>query len=134
MANMTTELKIVTIIYYAEAVLNLLGGLIMLLGGGLITKALQDMGGMEGMTAILGGVMIIMAIIMIAMAVLYYFIAKELKELKKWAYVVAIILSVLGILGGLISLAGGIGIVGIIINGYILYALLINKETKALFQ
>ncbi len=131
MAKTTTNLKIVVMLYYLAAALNVLGGLIMLIGGGLMGNMLKSMGGLAG---IIGGLMVVGAIIIIGLGVLDYFIAKGLTGLKKWAYTVAIIFSILGIISGLITISGGAGIIGIIINGYIAYTLLIDKETKALFQ
>ena len=65
------------------------------------------------------------AIVVAALGVLYIYLAKAIKEYKMWAKVVQIIFAVLGLFSFPI---------GTVIGIFVLWVLLINKETKNLFH
>lgn len=122
--------KIISILGYIGAGLSILGGIIMLFGGTFVASYFT-MGGAQG-AAFVGALAIVMAIVMIAVGIFGIFVARGLWHHKNWARIVIIIFSVLGVISSLFSLPGGI--IGLIINGAILYFLAFDKTVVSLFK
>ena len=119
--------KIIAILGYIGAGLAILGGLMVLLFGrglGIMYPA--------GM-ALVGAKAVIYAILMVIAGVVGIFVSKALWHHKNWARIVVVILSALGVLSSLVSIMRG-GIVGLIINGAILYFLAFDKTIVGLFS
>lgn len=135
MANSTKQIptwvKVISVLYYIGAVVSVLLGIVMLVGGGFMGSMLESM----PFAALFGGLFAVLGIIMIALAVLAFFIGRGLWKGQKWARIIAIIFAILGVISSLISLIGGdwSQIIGLIINGLIGYYLLFVKSVKEAF-
>ena len=115
------------------AILELLGGVVLLLagigiaaaGGSILTS--MGYGGLGGIAAVAGGALAIFGLFALL-------VGWGLWTGKGWAWVLAVILTILGILGGLGSLAFGAitGIVGLVIDILILWYLL-RPNVKSYF-
>ena len=125
--NAQNLIKAISIIDYVYAGLLILAAIIMFLGGTFFTSLgmFHYMFPQKVFTGLIGGVIIIASIFLVALAVLYFYLAKAILEYKMWAKVVQLILSILGIFSFPIGTAIGI---------YVIWVLLINKETKDLFK
>jgi hypothetical protein len=73
-----------------------------------------------------------MAIIIIAVSIFAFIVAMNLWKYVNWARIAMIVISALIVLESLITLPAGI--LGLIINGAILYFVAFNKDVVALFK
>lgn len=75
---------------------------------------------------------------LIGLIVLFFFVARGIFKLKKWARIAAIILSSIFILSTIYSFIQegnfDVNIIPLVIMGYILYVLLINKKAREAFK
>lgn len=117
---------ILMVLAYIGAVLAVIGGIAMFVGGGF----LSSLSTVPGVSALIGAGAVVMGIVLIALGVLYYFIAKGLGDGKNWARIVTLVFSALGFIGSIWP----ISIVGLIINGVIIWYLWFNKEAVAYFK
>jgi len=124
-ANAGSILKVISVIDYIYAGLFVFGAIILFIGGtafsslGFFHKMFFNFGGL------FGGALIFISLIFLALAILYFYIGKSIMQLKSWAKNTQIIMAVLQLFSFPI---------GTIIGIFILWALLINKETKDLFH
>jgi hypothetical protein len=126
------------------AILNIISGIIMLLGGiGLaaigsilptITTVDPSAGGQMALAGLLGAGGIAVGGILIILGIISFIVAWGLLKGKSWAWTVTVILSVISIVIGIISLVGGNfgSIINIIIAGIIIYYLY-RPHVKAYF-
>jgi hypothetical protein len=135
------------------AILNIIGGIIMLVGGiGAVTGgAMLPMmypGGLSGAnvpgaevnnlsgvsTSLLGGGLVALGAVLIALGIFSFVVAWGLLKGRGWAWTATVVLAVINIVINAISLAGGnfAGIVNIIISGVILYYMY-RPHVKAFF-
>ena len=126
------------------AILNIISGIVMILGGvGLavassilptMTTIDPNAAGQMALAGLLGGAGIAIGGIMIILGIISFIVAWGLLKGKPWAWTVTIILSVISIVMGIISLVGGNfgSIVNIIIAGVIIYYLY-RPHVKAYF-
>lgn len=127
------------------AILNIIGGIIMLIVGllavaaGSIIPSLppsafegSDMSGVP--VGFIGGGAIAVGAFLIALGIVSFIVAYGLMKGLSWAWTVTIILSIISIVSNAISIASGNfgGIVSIIISGIILYYLY-RPHVKAYF-
>jgi len=128
----TTFVKIVGVLYYISAGIALLIGILAIAGAGLLASLFGGLGG-----GFLGGLLgFVIAIPLILFAVLFFFVARGLFKLKKWARVVAVIFGIIGLLSAIGSfVSGGLtsGFANLIIEGFIVYTLLIDKASRQAF-
>jgi hypothetical protein len=117
---------ILMVLGYIGSALAIIGGIMIIAGGSL----LSSFSSVPGLSVLIGAGAAILGIITIAFGVLGIFIAKGLGEGKNWAKIVAIIFAVLGLLSSLWP----INIVGIVIEGVIIWYLGFSKEAKAYFR
>jgi hypothetical protein len=118
------------------AILNIIGGIIMLIGGlflitaGALIPSLppsafedSDLSGIP--ISLLGGGAIAVGAFTIALGIVSFVVAYGLMKGLGWAWTVTVILSIISIVSNAISIASGNfgGIVSIIISGVILYYL-----------
>ena len=107
------------------AILLLIGGTILTLGGSFVGIAL--LGNLQAMTTTLvGGAIIILAMFIAALGVLYIYLGKAIGKRKYWAKITQIVVA---IIVHLFSPP-----VGTIIALFELYVLVINQETKDIFK
>ncbi len=122
-------LKICSILYYVEAAsLVIIPLLIILLGATLFGAIGATLGGMVAIIIFFGG---------LPFAVLFFFAARGLAKCKKWAKIVALIFALLSFLAGIIQVIGESiisGTITLIITGYIIWSLLLNKKVKECFN
>jgi hypothetical protein len=134
------------------AILNVIGGIMMMLGG--ITAVtggavLSNMSpetlqqgipgtGMEALssvsTSVLGGGVIVVGAILIGLAIFSFVVAWGLLKGREWAWTATVVLSVISIVFGVISLVAGnwLSIINIIISGIIIYYMY-RPHVKAYF-
>ena len=123
-------IKAITIIDKVYAVIFLLGAVLLLVGGTVVSSLgwmmpFQQM--MPGVTSgIVGGALMIASIFVAALGIFYIYLAKAIKERKYWAKVAQIIVA---IVVHLFSFP-----IGTAVGAFELYVLLINKETKDVFR
>jgi len=122
-------LKICSILYYVEAAsLVIIPLLIILLGATLFGAMGAALGGMVAIIIFFGG---------LPFAVLFFFTARGLVKCKKWAKIVALIFALLSFLAGIIQVIGESiisGAITLIITGYVIWSLLLNKKVKECFN
>lgn len=126
------------------AILNIISGIIMLIGGlglaaiGSILPAMTTVdpnaGGQMALAGLLGVGGIAVGGILIILGIISFIVAWGLLKGKSWAWIVTVILSVISIVIGIISLVGGNfgSIINIIIAGIIIYYLY-RPHVKAYF-
>ena len=128
---MPTGVKIISILYYVYAGLLVSFVLLFFFGAGLI-------GSISPGLAVLGAVLGIVSIVIFSpLAILSFFIGRGLWRGKNWARLTAGILSILGVLSSLFSIIVGSfvwGAVWLVINGPIVWYLLLNEDVKAAFH
>lgn len=116
----------ISIIDYVLGIFAIIAAVFMFLGGTFIASAgmFKNLFPMF-MGGLLGGVFILASIFVLAMGILYIFLAKAIKEYKMWAKIVQIVLAVFSLFSFPIGTAIGV---------FVLWVLLINKETRDLFK
>ena len=126
------------------AVLNIISGIIMLIGGfGLaaISSVLPTMttidpnaGGQMALAGLVGGAGIAVGGILIILGIISFIVAWGLLKGKGWAWSLTLILSIISIIIGIVSMAAGNfgSIINIIIAGIIIYYLY-RPHVKAFF-
>jgi hypothetical protein len=126
------------------AILNVISGIIMLIGGvGLaaVGSALPTMttvnpnaGGQMALVGLLGGGAAAVGAVLIVLGIVSFIVAWGLFKGKGWAWTVTIILSAISVIMGIISLVGGNfgAVVNIIIAGVVIYYLY-RPHVKAYF-
>jgi hypothetical protein len=127
---------VIAVLYFLGAVLCVLGGIGMMLGGGFMATLINQSGGQgagagAGIFAALGAAVGIVLLVVAAIAVL---VGWGLFKLKNWARIVAIVFAVLGVLGALFGLLGAFShfggiillwtVIRLAINGWIIWYLL----------
>lgn len=122
MEKRPTLITVIAILAAIAGVLEILGGMALVglgaIGGSLLGSAL---GGAAGGFAFLTGSLL--GIILIGMGALDLVAAYGAWSLKKWAWTLLIVLSAIGILLSLMPFS----VVGIVINGVIIYLVYTNK-------
>ncbi|MFA6023078.1 MAG: hypothetical protein WC781_03245 [Candidatus Pacearchaeota archaeon] len=142
------EVKVLSILFYIFAVLSVISGLLMMLGGitgtaliGMlgVDQVMQLVPGLDLSQVIVGEIAFITIIFAGVIAILIggveWFIGRDLMKGKKWAYVVALILVIFGILNALMTfiLNPFSAIISLIIYGILLYYLWFNKTVRNFF-
>jgi len=81
-------------------------------------------------------VLVSIGIIFLILSVLFYFIGKGLLNAKKWAKIVIAVIAIIFLIMALMSLINKnfSSIIFIVINGFISWYLLLNKESKKFFD
>jgi hypothetical protein len=127
--------KVIGVLYYIEAGITLILSLFLMIGGVLLSSILIEQ---VPVLAVFSDIMFILSgIFGILFAVIYFYIARGLFRATIWARVMAVVFSVLGLLYSLLALAGGAflsGIFCLVLNGFIIYYLIFNQESKYFFD
>ena len=117
-----TGVKIISVLYYIGAVLELILGIALFFGAGALKTKVPFL-------AFLGPFLIIGAVILIGLAVLSFFVGRGLWKAQKWSRIVAVIFAVIGVLFAIIGMIQGniasniVGLVGsAAIGGYLLFS------------
>ena len=132
MAEVPTGVKVVSVLYYIGAVLELLFAILVFVGAGFASQV----PGLSILGALGTGLFVVMGAILIGLAVLSFFVARGLWKAQKWARVVAIIFSALGVLMALVGMLQGqiaSNILGLVISGAIGGYLWFSSGVKAAF-
>ncbi len=130
--QMPLGVKIISVLYYIGAVLELLVAVLLFVGAGAVSK-LPVLGALGALGA---GLFVVFGVVFIGLAVLSFFVGRGLWKGQKWARIVAIIFAVLGILFALVGMVGGqiaSNIVSLVISAAIGGYLLFSKDVKAAF-
>ena len=125
-----TGVKIISVLYYIGAVLELLLGIALFVGAGALKAKIPFL-------AILGPFLIIGGIVLVGLAVLSFFVGRGLWKAQKWSRVVAIIFAVIGVLLTLIGMVQGniaSNIISLVISAAIGGYLLFSNDVKAAFS
>jgi hypothetical protein len=127
-----TVVKIISILGYIGAGLGILSGIILLFGGAFIAgmMPLADIPALTG--ALIGAAITVLSIVIILFSIFCIFLARALWNHKKWARIVFIVFSVIAILANLFSLPAGV--IGVVINGFIVYFLAFDTQVMKLFK
>ena len=117
----------VSIIDYIYGALSIILAALLLLGGTLLSALgpLRNMFPDELLGGLVGGVIVLVSLIVLAFGILYVILGKAIKEFKMWAKIVQIILAIFSLFNFPI---------GTIIGVFILWVLLLNKETRDLYS
>lgn len=132
MAEVPTGVKVISVLYYIGAVLELLFAILLFVGAGFVSQ----IPGLSILGALGTGLFVVMGVILIGLAVLSFFVARGLWKVQKWARIVAIIFSALGVLMALLGMVQGqiaSNIISLVISGAIGGYLLFSKDVKAAF-
>ncbi|UZE94266.1 MAG: hypothetical protein IB618_01705 [Candidatus Pacearchaeota archaeon] len=134
MKKSTAELwvKIIAILGFIGAVLAVIAGIAMLIGGSFLPAIFPYFEQEAWGGVIVGGVLVFVGILIMAFGVFEFIVALNLWQHKNWARIIMMIFAVLGIISGLIALPGGI--VSLVIYGGIFYLLVLNKDIIKLFR
>jgi hypothetical protein len=124
--------KIIAVGGYIGAGLGVIAGLALLFGGSFIAglMPMADIPSFAG--ALVGAVAVVMAIICIAFSVFVFIVSKNIWNHKNWARIAVIILAALGGLSALFHLPSGI--IGLILDGAVVYFLGFDKTVIKLFK
>jgi hypothetical protein len=124
------------------AILNIIGGIIMLFGAiplitlGIISPTTLPPAGVSPMVSLslLGGIGIAIGGILVAIAIASFVVAYGLLKGRGWAWTITVVLSIINIVLNVIAIAAGniASIINIIISGIILYYLY-RSHVKAYF-
>jgi len=128
--TMPTGVKVISILYYIGAALELLFAILLFVGAGTIASKIPIIG------ALGAGLFVVLGVILIGLAVLSFFVGRGLWKGQKWSRIVAIIFAALGVLFGIIGMVQGqivSNIVGLVISGAIGGYLLFSNEVKTAF-
>jgi hypothetical protein len=103
-----TGVTVIAVLYFLGAVLLVLGGIGMMVGGGFIATLISQQGG-QGSGAgagVFGALGAIAGIFFLVFAAIDFLVGWGLIKLKGWARIIAIVFAVLGALGALFGLVG----------------------------
>lgn len=125
--------KVLSILSYIGAVILVISGIVLLVGGGFIAPMLETL---PLVGSFISGLLVAGGIIMIGLGVLAFFVGRGLWKGRNWARILVIVLAFLGVLMSIISMVmGGIstGIVSLIIDLAIGLYLLLSSSVKRAF-
>jgi len=127
--DMPAGIKVISVLSYLGAVFLAIMGLALILGGGFLTSLFE-------IPAMFGGAIIAFGILMIASGVLSFFIGRGLWKGQNWARITAGVFTIIGFLFALLGIIGGnySSLVTLIIEGLIVWYLLMNKGVKEAFM
>ncbi len=130
MGEVPTGVKVISVLYYIGAVLELLFAVLLFVGAGTIASKIPLIG------AIGSGLFIIVGVVLIGLAVLSFFVGRGLWKAQKWSRIVAIIFAVLGVLFAVLGMVQGqvaSNVVSLVISGAVGGYLLFSSGVKAAF-
>ena len=114
----------VSIIDYIYGILMIIVA-VFLFAGGAVLSTTGTFSNALPLAGIAGGALVAAAVFMLILGVIYIILGKAIKKFKLWAKVVQIILAIIGLFSFPI---------GTIVGIFMLWVLLIKKETKSLFH
>ena len=128
--HVPTGVKIISVLYYIGAVIELLLGIALFFGAGALKTKVPFL-------AFLGPFLIIGAVILIGIAVLSFFVGRGLWKAQKWSRIVAIAFAVLGVLLAIAGMVQGqiaSNVVSLVISAAVGGYLLFSSEVKTAFS
>ena len=129
MGEVPTGVKVISVLYYIGAVVELLLAIGLFFGAGALKSKLPFL-------AMLGPLLAIGGVLFIGLAVLSFFVGRGLWKAQKWSRIVAIIFSVLGVLFAVLGMVQGQvagNIFSLVVSGAIGGYLLFSGSVKAAF-
>lgn len=130
MAEAPTGVKVISVLYYIGAAVELLLAILLFIGAGTIASKIPFIG------AIGAGLFVVIGALLIGLAVLSFFVGRGLWKAQKWARIVAIIFAVIGVLFAVLGMVQGqiaSNVISLAISGAIGGYLLFSEEVKAAF-
>ena len=131
MGEVPTGVKVISVLYYIGAVVELLLAVALFFGAGAVASKLP-----LNLGALGSALFIVLGIVLLGIAVLSFFVGRGLWKAQKWARIVAIIFSVLGVLFAILGMVQGqvaSNVVSLVISGAIGGYLLFSSSVKAAF-
>lgn len=129
--NRPVGVTILAVLAYIGAAFTLIGGLALLFGSAALSAFIATWVPKAALFATAGtALFIFLGLIMIAFAVLDYFIGKGLWNGQNWARIVVLVLAVLSFISSIFPF----NIVGLVIDGVIIWYLGFNKEAVKYFK
>ena len=127
--HVPTGVKIISVLYYIGAVIELLLGIALFFGAGALKAKIP-------LLSFLGPFLIIGGIILIGLAVLSFFVGRGLWKGQKWSRIVAIIFAALGALLTIVGMTQGniaSNVVSLVISAAIGGYLWFSNDVKTAF-
>ena len=131
---MPVGIKIISVLYYIGTALELLFGILLLVGAGTIASKIPFFG--AAASGFFSGFFIVLGIILIGLAVLSFFVGRGLWKGQKWARIVAIIFAVIGVLFAVLGMVQGqivSNVISLVISAVIGGYLWFSSEVKTAF-
>ena len=128
--SVPTGVKVISVLYYIGAVVELLLGITLFFGAGALKTKVPFL-------TFLGPFLIIGAVILIGIAVLSFFVGRGLWKGQKWSRIVAIVFAALGVLLAIVGMVQGqiaSNVVGLVISAAVGGYLLFSSDVKAAFS
>ena len=125
-----TGVKIISVLYYIGAVVELLLGIALFFGAGALKAKIPFL-------AFLGPFLVIGGIVLVGFAVLSFFVGMGLWKGRKWSRIVAIVFAVLGVLLAVVGMVQGqiaSNIVSLAISAAVGGYLLFSSDVKSAFS
>ena len=125
-----TGVKIISVLYYIGAAIELLAAILLFVGAGTIASKIPIIG------AIGAGLFAVLGVVLIGIAVLSFFVGRGLWKAQKWSRIVAIIFAVIGVLFAVLGMVQGkiaSNVISLIISAAIGGYLLFSNDVKAAF-
>ena len=125
-----TGVKIISVLYYIAAVLELIFGVLVFAGYRTIKSKVPFL-------APLGPFLIIGGIVLVGLAVLSFFVGRGLWKGQKWSRIVAVIFAALGTLLSIVGLVQGkiaSNIFGLVVSAAIGGYLILSSDVKSTFS
>ena len=129
-AGVPTGVKIISVLYYIGAVIELLLALALFIGAGAIASKIPLLG------ALGSGLFIAIGVVLLGFAVLSFFVGRGLWKVQKWSRIVAIIFAVLGLLLAVLGMVQGqiaSNVLGLVISLAVGGYLLFSSDVKSAF-
>ena len=130
MAEVPTGVKVISVLYYIGAAVELLVAILLFVGAGTIASKIPIIG------AIGAGLFIVIGVVLIGLGVLSFFIGKGLWKAQKWARIVAIIFAAVGVVLALLGMVQGqitSNMISLVISAAIGGYLWFSKDVKTAF-
>lgn len=110
------SVRTATILLYIAAAFAIIGGVLVLL-----------------LASVSGG-LVVLSVLLLAIGVAYIVLAGKLRQGNRTARIITVVLTGLSLLGNLAALGrNGSGIIGLALNGAIIYLLMFHRESKRFF-
>ena len=128
--ELPTGVKIISVLHYIGAVLELLLGIMMFVGAGTIASKIPIIG------VIGAGLFAVFGVFLLGIAILSFFVGRGLWKSQKWSRIFVIIFSVVGVLFALFGMVQGkiaSNAISLVVSASIGGYLWFNNDVKSAF-